>query len=195
MATKYGTYNMDTFMGRDDGVRDFLWGSESNDEIYGFGGDDQIFAAGGNDTIYGGKGRDLIHGGYGTDYMTGGEGRDIFQFARHDSGPTYSKADVIYDFNVADEIRFVGGAPVSTPSNYVEKIMLDGAPSLATTFERAAAHARNYIDHDTKYAFFTDGRNGYLFADLNYDNIVDTGIELRGIKTLAGFEYNDITIL
>lgn len=45
--------------------------------------------------------------------------------------------------------------------------------------------AKNNID----YAFYTDGPDGYLFADLKHTNVIDTAIQLRGV---TDFRYYDI---
>jgi hypothetical protein len=38
----------------------------------------------------------------------------------------------------------------------------------------------------------TDGKDGYLFADLDRNDIVGTGDTMSGVSSLAGFTYCDI---
>ena len=147
----------------------------------GYGGNDDIYGGGGNDTIDGGQGHDLIVGGTGMDRMTGGAGSDTFKFAIGDSGPTYGGADVINDFNRAQDWIDFANAGSGTSSNYTERFFF-GDGTFSGTYAIALSMAQQDIGRTgIDYAFYTDSRNGYLFADLNGDNIVDTGIELRGL--------------
>ena len=192
--------------GRDDA--ESLYGvpnSVSADHIYGFGGDDYINAYGGSDVIDGGWGNDIIRGGTGWDDMTGGPGSDEFRISTGDSGPSYNDADRIWDFmtgDTGDWISFDNNgltapeALVGTPGNYVEySFQSDG------TYEGAYNQALYYAQQDigfypdgseVNFAFYTDGWDGYLFADTNFNGYVDTGIELRGLTSLDHFTYWDI---
>ena len=52
--------------------------------------------------------------------------------------------------------------------------------------------AQRDIGHGVFSAFYTDGQDGYLFADNNLDGKVDTGIELRGLDPLSDFSWRDL---
>jgi hypothetical protein len=42
------------------------------------------------------------------------------------------------------------------------------------------------------YAFITDGKNAWLFADLDANGKADTSIEFRGVTSVAHFQSSDI---
>lgn len=180
MANVIGTANADR-----------LFGSYySDDYISAGGGDDYINAYGGNDYIYAGSGNDIIRGGTGMDVMSGGSGYDEFRFSVGDSGPGYFQADIITDFNRAyDWISFDN--IYGTANTYVEySFHSDGTYQGA--YNQALAYAQQDIGHGIFTAFYTDGYDGYLFADNDLDGRVDTGIELRGLTSTSQFSYLDI---
>ncbi|MBX7539722.1 reprolysin-like metallopeptidase [Qipengyuania sphaerica] len=102
-----GNYYSELVQGGAD--KDFLKGSEGNDEIYGYGGDDlihgddlsvtvlqtngnddeihggdgndRLYGAIGNDLLYGEAGVDLLDGGIGDDFLDGGSGSDSASYA------------------------------------------------------------------------------------------------------------------
>ena len=193
MTNIYGTYNMwAARYGYDDGVADSLHGSYTDDYIVGYGGADTLVGNGGHDEIYGGRGNDWITGGTGTDWLSGGSGRDTFEFYKGDSGPSYASADVITDFNSADDsILFQTSSPAGTSSNYVE-FAFSGDGTYSGTYNIALEYAREDIGGNVQFAFYTDGQDGYLFADLDHNGTVDTGIELRGLTSTGSFSHFDI---
>jgi len=173
--------------------------SPSADTINGFGGDDYINAYQGPDFIDAGWGNDIIRGGTGWDEMIGGPGSDQFRISTGDSGPNYNDADLIWDFETGDTGDWISfdnigltapEALVGTPGNYFEmSFQSDG------TYEGAYNQALAYAQQDLSYydfAFYTDGADGYLFADTNFNGLVDTGIEMRGLTSLDHFGWNDI---
>ncbi len=59
---------------------------------------------GGNDVLFGNSGNDTLNGGPGRDIMYGGGGSDTFDFnATGDSGNTINTADIIADFDPAND--------------------------------------------------------------------------------------------
>lgn len=170
-------------------------GTSGNDTIYGNGGDDGISGGAGHDVIYGGSGNDSINGGAGWDELTGGIGRDTFIFARGESGPTYATADVITDFvSVNDDILFLGNSPAGNSSNYREFFLGDGFGhgNAQQDYNEALNEARQDIGGNVRYAFYTNGQDGYLFADLDGNGTVDTSVELRGLDSTGDFSSSDI---
>ena len=45
---------------------------------------------------------------------------------------------------------------------------------------------------NVRYAFVSDGFNGFLFADLNGNGIVETGIVLEGVTSKSDFQFSNI---
>jgi hypothetical protein len=58
----------------------------------------------GDDIIVGGPGNQTIDGGSGRDYMIGGGGSDTYVFNDNDSGNTLATADIISDFDPANDM-------------------------------------------------------------------------------------------
>lgn len=93
--------------------------TSANASLTGGAGNDTLIGGSGDDTIVGGAGNDIIIGGLGAgtgtkgDTLTGGAGDDIFRFfdALESNG---INADVITDFNVADDMIDVGFAVTYT---------------------------------------------------------------------------------
>lgn len=189
-----GTITAATNHGLDDQVPDFLFGTNiTEDTINGFGGNDRLFGLAGHDTINGGFGNDLIVGGADWDTLTGGAGADTFAFAKHDSGPNYWQADVITDFNAGegDKIR-LGANHFSSGSQYIEqKIFNDG--NHVDNYNLALSFAKSHMGGDVQAIFCTDGKDGYLFADIDHNGLVDTGIELPGLNDITDFSWRNLT--
>lgn len=59
-------------------------------------------------------------------------------------------------------------------------------------FRQAMNEAANDIGHGIQYAFYTNGQDGYLFADTDNNGTIDFGIELRELDSLKDFSYADI---
>jgi Ca2+-binding RTX toxin-like protein len=194
MTSIYGTYNRwAARFGYDDGVADSLHGGSGDDVIYGYGGADTLVGNGGHDVIYGGRGDDWITGGKGWDTLTGGSGRDTFEFYKGDSGPSYAQADIITDFNTHDDsIVFQTSSPAGSTSNYAE-FAFTGDGTYEGTYNIALHYAQEDIHGGrVQFAFYTDGHDGYLFADLDHNGTVDTGIELRGLTSTGDFSHLNI---
>jgi len=192
MANISGTYNYRTYRGLDDGVSDTLAGTSSADTIRGYGGRDWIYAGGGDDTIDGGRGNDMIEGGRGMDWMTGGSGDDTYRFKLGDSGPSYASADVITDFQTGHDILQFSMPGLHGTAANTREFAFTGDGTYSGTYNIALEYARQDIGGKVQFAFYTDGHDGYLFADLDHNGIVDTGIELRGLTSTGDFSYLDI---
>ncbi len=59
---------------------------------------------GGNDVLFGNSGNDTLNGGSGRDIMHGGGGSDTYVFNDNDSGNTLATADIISDFDPANDM-------------------------------------------------------------------------------------------
>ena len=178
-----------------DGVFDWLNGTEGEDVIHGYGGNDVLGGRGGHDEIYGGFGDDLIVGGTGWDTLTGGPGRDTFRFSWGDSPATFAGSDIITDFHThEDKIDFWFAYPDPTSSNYAELALNYRTNNLEANFNQMLSAAQDAINHNhnLQYVFGTNGLDGYLFADLDHNGKIDTGIELRGLRSTADFSPEDI---
>jgi Ca2+-binding RTX toxin-like protein len=193
MSNLYGTYTLRTRYGLDDQVPDTLYGTSSDDVIRGYGGDDTLYGNAGHDVIYGGHGDDWIRGGTGWDTMTGGTGQDTFEFYKGHSGPSYAQADIITDFDTnEDSILFQTSSPAGSTYNYAE-FAFSGDGTYEGTYNIALGYAQEDIHGGRiQFAFYTDGQDGYLFADLDHNGTVDTGIELRGLTSTGDFSHLDI---
>lgn len=179
-----------------DGVSDWLTGTEGEDVIHGFGGNDSLHGRGGHDEIYGGFGNDFIYGGTGWDTLTGGPGRDRFGIGYGESPATFAGSDIIADFHThEDKIEFPVNTPNAFPSfNYTEIALNYRTNNLQANFNQMLDAAQDQINHNhqLQYIFGTNGMDGYLFADLDHDGKIDTGIELRGLKSTGDFAASDI---
>jgi Ca2+-binding RTX toxin-like protein len=196
MSDLFGTYTWLTRRGFNDGIADTLRGGSHDDVIRGYGGDDHLYGNGGHDEIYGGRGDDWIRGGTGWDTLTGGSGRDTFEFFKGDSGASWSKADVITDFNTNDDtILFQTSSPKGSNSNYAE--FLWTGPDLGNdkaNYNEMMQLAQEEINdnHKIQFVFGTNGTDGYLFADLDHNGSIDTGIELKGLNSTGDFSHLNI---
>lgn len=192
MATFTGTWSW-TGAGLRENDDDFFGVGSARDTMNGGGGEDWLSGGGGRDVLNGGTGNDTLVGGTGYDRLTGGSGRDNFQFNRGDSGPSYAGADVITDFNSRDDVVTFNTsmAPAGNHTNYYEEEFFSTG-NYEQTYNQALSFAQQDIGGGTRYAFYTDGFDGYLFADLDNNGTVDTGIELRGLDSVSDFSYLDI---
>ncbi|NEQ74079.1 MAG: hypothetical protein F6K23_14130 [Okeania sp. SIO2C9] len=88
---------------------DILSGNEGNDIVSGRDGQDFVRGGKGVDILIGGKGDDIIIGDHGADILTGGLGADSFILRADivDGIDEIDQADLITDFNVADNDRIV----------------------------------------------------------------------------------------
>ena len=132
-------------------------------------------------------------GGAGFDTLTGGVGADTFVFAKHDSGPHFSQADVITDFNAADGDKIqLGNLHFSSGSQYMEtSIFNDG--NHVDNFNLGLSFAKEHVAMDhVEAVFVTDHQNGYLFADIDHNGLVDTAIELHGLNSITEFSWRNL---
>jgi len=91
--------------GGGNGSANVLTGHGSTNRLDGFDGNDTLLGKGGGDFLYGGNDDDRVNGGEGADELTGGAGRDSFVFdaAVNSKSVAAANADVITDFNPADD--------------------------------------------------------------------------------------------
>jgi Ca2+-binding RTX toxin-like protein len=134
-----------------------------------------------SEMITGTVGDDVITGGKGADILIGGPGHDLFQFAIGDSMPTDNSGasvDVIMDFQVGDEIRFLGKTlPVSFGTYAADSFA--AAQTLANTLVHAAPYNQLYMA-------FQVGADTYVFAGQNVDasgQAIENVIKLQGVST------------
>ncbi len=166
---------------------DILFGQAGNDALYGEAGWDDLYGGAGNDSLRGGSGDDLLNGGTGKDNLWGDAGSDLFDFSRGASGITTATADVIRDWNAAQD--WVGMPIIGTARNYRE------TSTRATSIEAAAAQAEStYTDPRIAHVFlYNSGTNtGYLVSDLDRDNRFETGVVLNNAGRASDFNYSFI---
>jgi hypothetical protein len=118
--------------------------------------------------------------------------------AHGDSGPTYSRADVITDFNTDYDsiavpwVRIGSSGPIFGTDAKYREYAFTGDGTYSGTYAQALEYAQEDIGGSVNFAFYTDGQDGYLFADLDDNGTVETGIELRGLNSTRDFHYWDI---
>ena len=167
--------------------RDFIYGGDYLDYLYGQAGNDCLYGDAGNDILDGGADHDVLKGGAGADSLIGGSGLDEFEFTIP-NGWTDSKIDLpdtIWDFKATDDWLDL---PVKgTAFNYSEFSIANNAG-----YDEARDLAEDHIDGPVKYVFVTDSVKGYLFADLNGNGTVETGIVLETLTKLSQFSHAEI---
>jgi Ca2+-binding RTX toxin-like protein len=166
--------------------RDFIYGGDYIDYLFGQAGNDVLYGNAGNDVLDGGSGHDVLVGGAGRDYMEGGSGYDTFQISIPNgwTESTTANPDHILDFNAADD--WIDVPVAGNASNYFElSIGYDDG------FNEAFNFAKSYMG-DGNYVFVTDYVDGFLFADLNGNGTVETGIILEGLTSLSDFSYSNL---
>jgi hypothetical protein len=106
----YGRENDDYILGGDGDDKiwggqgnDYIEGNADNDLIFGESGSDRLLGGDGSDRLLGHKDNDYLQGDLGADTLTGGQGRDVFAIGLVMGGLTLEEADVITDFNVAED--------------------------------------------------------------------------------------------
>lgn len=192
MATIDGTKTRATHFGFDDHVSDSLHGTNGEDVIRGWGGSDHLFGNGGHDEINGGFGDDFITGGTGWDTLTGGKGADTFIYAKGDSGSHFDTSDIITDFNAAEGDRIHLGNFTPSAGQYLETTVFDDGNHV-DNFNLARSYAAHHIGLDgVRVVFASDHHDGYLFADIDGNGVIDTGIELHGLNDLGDFSKNQL---
>jgi Ca2+-binding RTX toxin-like protein len=189
--TLWGGWGNDTLDGGSED--DLLIGEFDNDTLIGGSGNDRLWADDGRDMLYGGSDNDdlfgggefdNLHGGTGQDTMYGSTGNDWFWFEFGDS--TLNAPDTIGDFRV-DEADLIFMPQQGLESNYSEHSIRGRGVGL----EDASTYAMSHIGKDT-FMFVTDGQDGYLFADLDHNAIIETAVKLTGLGALTDFGWDSI---
>jgi Ca2+-binding RTX toxin-like protein len=97
--------------------KDVIYGKAGDAVIYGYAGNDVLVAGVNGSTLWGGSGNDMITGNcaddriigeQGDDMLAGLEGMDTFVFGANEGN------DVIYDFNVAEDLIEIHGIALAT---------------------------------------------------------------------------------
>lgn len=177
---------------------DKLIGGSASDKLVGGNGDDRLYGGAGSDVLYGDHetsngtgGSDLLVGGTGSDQLYGGLGDDYFSFKNGDSAPSYYGSDVVKDFDMIHDHIVIEGGPTVTSSNYAEFKIANSSGNMYTDFSNAFSAADKYLDK-YDYVFLTNGSQGYLFADVDYDGFPDLGIELKGLDSVSDFAQSSV---
>jgi Ca2+-binding RTX toxin-like protein len=189
---------------------DTVVGGGSADELNGGAGNDILTGGAGADTLDGGEGNDILTGGIGADVFNSGEGKDKFVIDNKDSGSivkiladpadtlkiaVHVGSDTIEGFDIALDRIALGVA--GSKSNF--KIVDESTQAalkitdLATDFDSAYAQANIALTKATgkeRFAFVSDGTDGYVFNDTNGDGKADQVIVLTGIT--EGFTAQNI---
>jgi Ca2+-binding RTX toxin-like protein len=197
--TMWGGSGSDILIGG--GHNDWLGGGANEDWLYGDFtdgtgiGDDTLSGGAGSDHLFGGAGQDHLWGGKQKDYLEGGKGIDTFHFKMGDSGPGFAHADIVKDFGGFDQVHFYKEEG-ATAGNYNEfAFNATSGMSENARYNKAFDIASNWLDDKGKYVFVTDGKDGYLFADINQNGFIDTGIKLEGLDSKTDFDpWNIITM-
>ena len=198
----YGAYGEDIVLGGEGD--DFINYNFSTQKAFLDGGDgtDSIFGSSAGDTIDGGSGNDRITGNAGGDTLTGGAGADVFQYyGAGETGLTGLTADRITDFQSGvDTIDMPGNSTYYYENHGGQHIIWDtyyeATIGYGAGFEAAENAADDMIGlgHYTGiyYAFVTDGADGYLFADLDFNGEIDTAVILDGLTSTTQLSAMDI---
>ncbi len=126
--------------------------------------------------------------------LSGGLGGDTFVFSQATSGITTTSADVVTDWNAAEDTinMWLSGTTlnaVGTSENYRE------ASTTVTSVEAAAAYAESKftntnISHVFLYNVSTD--TGYILSDIHNDDIFETAAVLKGAGSASDFHYTSL---
>ena len=193
---------------------DYIVGGLGKDEIWGGAGADQIwgdltttFASGGNDTLFGGAGKDSIWGGAGDDRISGGTGQDTlwgnqgsdkFVVGKGDSNIGLLNSDRVQDFQTSFDrivLNRSGTTDLTSWSNNYSETTITNRGSAEANYAAALKVASDRLARTDDYVFVTDGKNGYLFVDMDSDFRVDTGILLVGMDQLSDFSAKSLEII
>ena len=151
------------------GSGDTLQGQGGDDRIYGGFGGDYLSGAAGRDTLIGGPGKDILYGGAAADLLTGGSGADIFRYASASDSRVTSGVDLITDFR-------------SSENDKIDLRLIDGGNGSfigSNAFNGVAGEVNSRIR----------GGNTFVSADLNGDARADFTVELRGVHSLRGSDF------
>ena len=163
---------------------DYIIGNSSVNRLEGNGGADDFWGFGGNDVLIGGAGNDDFHGGLGRGIMTGGADFDEFHYTTlADSGPTAATRDVITDF--------VSGVDTINMANLDSDETVAGVQN-TFTFLGTNADFTGVAGQVRAIHVGSNTTGGYTLvqADTDGDEKVDFAIELTGLVTLTGGDFD-----
>ncbi len=163
----YGTGN---FIGKGNGLDNYLEGDISNDILYGYADDD---------TLNGLAGADNLIGGLGKDRLTGGLGPDKFKFnAATETGITTSTRDIIIDFSRSQSDKIDLSAIDANSAVALNNAFL--APTVGNHFSGAfAGQGQLYFDTTTQI----------LYGNNDTDSPADFSIQLTAVSSLAATDF------
>jgi Ca2+-binding RTX toxin-like protein len=163
---------------------DTVYGGTGNDTVYGGYGNDTVYGGANNDDLHGQAGNDRLIGGFDQDDSYGGTGFDTFAFSQGHSPSNNTDADWIHDWSsVFDQIDM----PIAgNAGNYVEHA------TGGNTIILAAAHANAFHNETYVFTYNAVTDRGFLVADLDGNNVYETGVVLEGAGSAADLGWWDI---
>ena len=187
--TFYGLGGNDVLLGS--GGNDLLYGNSGKDYLYGGDQKDHLFGGSGNDYLDGGDGDDWISGGTGPDRLIGGAGHDTFEITKESFAWYRNSVDTIQDFSAADKLEL--HSLYASLSNF-HRDQFDGRnEDPAVNFETAMYKAIDDFHasgEKHQYIFYSDMRDGYLFADTDHNGKLDTAVVLEGLDSKYDLSWN-----
>jgi hypothetical protein len=163
---------------------DFIYGTSQANTLEGNGGADVLLGFAGNDVIEGGAGTDQITGGSGKDVLTGGAESDRFYYlALADSGPAVATRDVITDFMAGVDKIDMQNMDSDESQTGVQNTFFFFGMNADFTGQLGFVRAIHIGSSAT---------GGYTLvqADTDGDQKADFAIELTGILTLTGVDFD-----
>jgi Ca2+-binding RTX toxin-like protein len=160
---------------------DFLWGGIGNDTIDGDDGDDWLMGDAGADHLFGDVGADRLYGGAGKDELDGGIDADTFYYTALSDSRRGALRDVIRNFSAADEINLSA---------------IDARKGGAADDDFTFIGAAKFHDKKGELHYVKVDRAGTLNdvtlvqGDVNGDGKADIEIELKGLLTLSGGNFD-----
>ncbi|WP_368184382.1 hypothetical protein [Aestuariibius sp. HNIBRBA575] len=180
--TIWGQNGNDTLNGG--GGHDELFGGANADELYGGAGSDTLQGGAQADLLDGGAGADTLQGGTGRDTLTGGTGNDVFVFnsigetnsiARNDGHALTWSADVITDFNAAQDVIDLSG--------------IDGQRFRAEDAFHFSGEADLIVFERGQLSYYHSGSNTIVHGSNDGDIYSDFAIVLLGTHDLTADNF------
>ncbi len=153
-----------------------ITGTAGDDVLSGLAGNDILRGSAGSDQISGGDGADAIVGGAGKDILTGGDDRDIFYFGQSDLSNSRSTADIITDFDRAQNERI-----------YISFIDANSNVAGNQSFEWIASGAFSGTAGELRVVIAAG--NSFVEGDTNGDGLADIVLRLNGTPALTATDF------